>query len=89
MRAFPSSGCHRFRVNGWRHFSSHRQSSTGCVAVTATCVTSQLSQITSKTQIYKMVEQAAIDDRQEHEERSMLKNLLQQLQKERKEEESR
>ena len=31
--------------------SSHRQSSTGSVAVTATCATSPLSQITSKTPI--------------------------------------
>ena len=30
-------------------FSSHRQTSTGCVAVTATCATSPLSQITYKT----------------------------------------
>ena len=34
-----------------------------------------------------MVEQAAIDERQEHKERSMLKGLPQQLQKEREEEE--
>ena len=36
-----------------------------------------------------MVEQAAVDERQEHKERSMLKDLLQQLQKEREEEEAR
>ena len=37
-----------------------------------------------KSVLYKMVEQAAIDERQEHKERSMLKDMLQQLQKERR-----
>ena len=36
-----------------------------------------------------MVEQAAIDEKQEHKERNMLKDLLQQLQKEREEDEAR
>ena len=33
-------------------FSSHRESSTGSAVVTATCATSPLSQITSKTKHY-------------------------------------
>ena len=35
--------------SGVFHFSSHRKSGTGSVAVTATCATSPLSQITSET----------------------------------------
>ena len=37
-----------------------------------------------ESELYTMVEQAAIDERQEHKERNMLKDLLQQLQKERR-----
>ena len=37
-------------------FSSHRQSSTGSVVVTATCATSLLSQITSKTKTKDLAE---------------------------------
>ena len=40
-----------------------------------------------ESELYKMVQQADIDERQEHKERSMLKDLLQQLQKEREEQE--
>ena len=40
-----------------------------------------------ESEFYKMVEQEAVDERQELKERSILKDLLQQLQKEREEEE--
>ena len=42
-----------------RRFSSHRQSHTGSVVVSATCATSPLSQITSKTKISKVCELAS------------------------------
>ena len=38
-----------------------------------------------ESELYKMVELAAIDERQEDKERSMLKDVLKQLQKEREE----
>ena len=44
---FPSSPVVRVTC------SSHRQSSTGCVVVTATCATSPLSQITYKTKLVR------------------------------------
>ena len=40
----------RHDLSNSRTFSSHRQSSTGSVVVTATCATSPLSQITYKTE---------------------------------------
>ena len=39
-----------------------------------------------ESELYKMIEQAAIDERQEHKERSMLEGILKQLQKEREDE---
>ena len=39
-----------------------------------------------ESELYKMIELAAIDERQEHKERSMLKDLLHQVQKRREEE---
>ena len=38
-----------FEAEDVQHFSNRRQSSTGCVVVTTTCVTSPLPHITSKT----------------------------------------
>ena len=39
-------------------------------------------------EVYKTVEQAAVDERQEHKERSTLNDLLQKIQKEREEDEA-
>ena len=40
-----------------------------------------------ESKLFKMVEQAALDERQEHKERSMLQDMLKQLHREREEEE--
>ena len=53
---------------------------------TNTCHKSCRESAKRESELYKMVEQTVIDERQEHKERRMFKDLLQQLQKEEEEE---